>query len=92
MGARQRDDYQVCRRLVFDVRLAALVVHRGWFREETDSFLAESALETHCFVLGGNEFHLRVLVCDAKRYDKSLIIVYIIFPLNKYYVENVLKF
>jgi len=35
--------------------------------EKTDSFLAESTLETHCFVLGGNEFHLRVLVCDAKR-------------------------
>ena len=34
---------------------------------KTDSFLAKSALETHCFVLGGNEFRLRVCVCDAKR-------------------------
>jgi len=37
--------------------------------EETDSFLAKNALETHCFVLGGNEFRLRVLVCDAKAND-----------------------
>jgi len=35
--------------------------------KKTDSFLAKSALETHCFVLGGNEFRLRGLVCDAKR-------------------------
>jgi len=35
--------------------------------EETDSFLAENALETHCFVLGGNEFRLRGRVCDARR-------------------------
>jgi len=27
---------------------------------KNSSFLAESALETHCFVLGGNEFRLRV--------------------------------
>jgi len=27
---------------------------------KNNSFLAESALETHCFVLGGNEFRLRV--------------------------------
>jgi len=39
---------------------------------KTDSFLAECALETHCFVLGGNEFRLRVLVCDAKRSDTVL--------------------
>ena len=29
--------------------------------DETGSFLAECALETHCFVLGGNEFRLRVI-------------------------------
>jgi len=34
---------------------------------KNNSFLAKNALETHCFVLGGNEFRLRVLVCDAKR-------------------------
>jgi len=35
---------------------------------KNSSFLAKNALETHCFVLGGNEFRLRVLVCDAKRW------------------------
>jgi len=44
---------------IFDEYLAALDIHRGWFTDETDSFLAKGELETHCFVLGGNEFRLR---------------------------------
>jgi len=38
--------------------LRSLIIEGLW--EKTDSFLAKSALETHCFVLGGNEFRLRV--------------------------------
>ena len=59
------------------VSLRSTIIEGGGFKEETDSFLAENALETHCFVLGGNEFRLRVLVCDAKRNGSLLVNVYI---------------
>jgi len=47
------------------VSLRSTIIELGLGKNS--SFLAESALETHCFLLGGNEFRLRVYVCDAKR-------------------------
>ena len=37
------------------------------------SFLAENALETHCFALGGNEFRLRDM---SLRREKMMFIIY----------------
>jgi len=43
------------------------------------SFLAQDALETHRFVLGGNEFRLRVLVCDANSLRREKILFRFLF-------------
>jgi len=49
------------------------------FTEETDSFLAEIALETHCFVLGGNKFRLRVI---GLRREKEKTLLNLFFQIN----------
>jgi len=44
---------------------------------KNSSFLAKNALETHCFVLGGNEFRLRVF--SLRREKRSGLISHQIF-------------